>query len=397
MEKKIEAINVTEAMKSLAWNRLLLKYIGIWPLEISYIHFLLYFFYLFLHNLLSIIELRNGKNDFEANMEFFTENVLHLMVLTKVLMCWLNRESLGRLLAEVQNNFNVDKYNTFEKRFIFMKYSRLAKYYFLVALTTMICTTVTYYIHALLPNVQMVIKNSSLSYKPPYKTETIVDIYDIRIYVCLCIYQVLLVPTIILGYVGFDCLFANLAFHITAQFGILSCMLREILDDSKTFQCNIRELVLRHYKLIRQAKSLEDNYNVIILQQLMGSTFQLCASGYNTLLGSVNSQALTVMVFNFYAMNTLSTLITYCYIGECLIQESLSLSNAIYRYEWYNVSPMNLKMINICLMRMKRPEQLTSGYRQLKNGVVRSPLFFILVFNDFLHVANEEILTINFR
>ncbi|XP_035733521.1 odorant receptor 10a-like [Vespa mandarinia] len=60
-------------------------------------------------------------------------------------------------------------------------------------------------------------------------------------------------------------------------------------------------------------------------------------------------------------MNTLSTLITYCYIGECLIQESLSLSNAIYRYEWYNVSPMNLKMVNICLMRMKRPEQLTSG------------------------------------
>ncbi|KAL2734675.1 odorant receptor 82a-like [Vespula maculifrons] len=177
---------------------------------------------------------------------------------------------------------------------------------------------------------------------------------------CL-IQEVFLVPTIILGYVGFDCLFANLAFHITAQFGVLSCMLREILDDSNGFRCNIKELVLRHYKLIRQAKILEDKYNVIIFQQLMGSTFQLCASGYNTLVGSVNSQTLTVMVFNFYASNTLCTLFTYCYIGECLIQESLSLNTAIYRYEWYNVSPINLKMVNICMLRMKKPEQLTSG------------------------------------
>lgn len=34
----------------------------------------------------------------------------------------------------------------------------------------------------------------------------------------------------------------------------------------------------------RQAETLEDNFNVLILQQLMGSTFQLCISGYNTLL-----------------------------------------------------------------------------------------------------------------
>ncbi|XP_043685248.1 odorant receptor 82a-like [Vespula pensylvanica] len=361
METKMEARDITEAMKSLVWNKYLLKYIGLWPLEISYAHFLFYFSYLFLHNAMTISELRNSKHDFEANMQFFTENVLHLMVLTKVAVCWVNRHTLGRLLAEVENNFVVDTYNTFEKKFIFMKYSRLAKYYLIAAVTTMICTTVCYYIHALLPNVEMAILNSSLGYKPPYKTDTFVDIHDIRIYICLCIYQVFLVPTIILGYVGFDCLFANLAFHITAQFGVLSCMLREILDDSNGFRCNIKELVLRHYKLIRQAKILEDKYNVIIFQQLMGSTFQLCASGYNTLVGSVNSQTLTVMVFNFYASNTLCTLFTYCYIGECLIQESLSLNTAIYRYEWYNVSPINLKMVNICMLRMKKPEQLTSG------------------------------------
>ncbi|XP_046837408.1 odorant receptor 63a-like [Vespa crabro] len=301
------------------------------------------------------------KYDFNYFLAIFSEVLLILMTLSKMTTCWINRQALGRLLVEIQNNFNVDKYNTFEKRFIFMKYSKLAKYYLLIAVTSMACGTVFYYLNELRLSVKMVIPNSSLTYKPPYKTETIVDIYDIKVYACFCIYQLFLLPAIILGYVGFDCLFANLAFHVTAQFGILCSMIKEILDDSDDFQRNIKELVLRHYKLIRQAKTLEDNFNTIILQQLMGTTFQLCASGYHTLLGSVSSEIFTVIVFNFYATNTMSTLFVYCYIGECLIQESSNLSNAFYRYEWYNVSATNLRMITICMLRMTIPEQLTSG------------------------------------
>ncbi|XP_035733502.1 odorant receptor 94a-like [Vespa mandarinia] len=361
MEKLLYAIDLTEAKKSLIWNRLLLKYVGIWPLEVSNALFLFFFIYLFLHCSLIFAELTRCKHDFDVYMVIFSEYILHLMTLIKITTCWKNRQALGRLLIEIQNNFIVDKYNTFEKRFIFMKYTKMAKYYVLVAVTTMTFSIAFYYFNALLLNIKMVRNNSSLSYNLPYKTRAIVDIRDIRVYIFLCIYQMLVVPSIILGFVGFDCLFANLAFHITAQFGILSSMLKEILDDSNTFQYNIKELLLRHYVLIRQAKTLEDNFNIIILQQLMGTTFQLCSSAYNTILDSVSKETLTLIIFCFYALSTLSTLFLYCYIGECLIQESLNLSNAIYRYEWYNMSPMNLKMVIICMLRMKRPEQLTSG------------------------------------
>nr|XP_050868546.1 uncharacterized protein LOC127072289 [Vespula vulgaris] len=274
-------------------------------------------------------------------MAIFTENVLLIMTLTKITMCWINRQSLRRLLIEVQDNFIVDNYNTFEKRFILMKYTKLAKYYFFIAVPTMTIAAAFYYIQELIPNVKMAMSNSSLSYKLPYKTRTIMDIRDVRIYICLCIYQFLVPPTIVLGFVGFDCLFTNLAFHITAQFGILSCTVGEVLDDSNGFKRNIRKLVFQHYKLIRQAETLEDNFNVIILQQLMGTTLQLCISGYNTLLSS-------------------------------------NLSNAFYRYEWYNVSPTNLKMVNICMLRMKKPQQLTSGK------------FFVLSLASFTDFAIQE-------
>ncbi|XP_046837410.1 uncharacterized protein LOC124432472 [Vespa crabro] len=326
MEKKIETIDVTEAMKSLLWNRLLLKYVGIWPLEISNALFLFFFIYLFLHCSLTFAELTHRKHSLGDIMSIFTENILLLMTLTKITTCWINRQSLGDLLIELEDNFIVDNYNTYEKRFIFMKYTKMAKYYFLIAVTSMSIAVGLYWINEMIPNVKIAIGNSSSSYKLPYKTRTIIDVGDIRVYICLCLYQTLVVPIITLGYVGFDCLFTNLAFHITAQFGILSCSIKEILDDSNGFQCNMKKLVLRHYKLIRQAETLEDNFNVLILQQLMGSTFQLCISGYNTLLDTVKKEGLTVVIFYSYAFCVMSTLFTYCYIGECLIQEVIEIN-----------------------------------------------------------------------
>ncbi|XP_043685244.1 odorant receptor 82a-like isoform X1 [Vespula pensylvanica] len=376
METKLEAIDVTEAMKSLLWNKQLLKYVGIWPLEISNALFFFFFFYLILHCSLTFAELTHRKHSLGDVMSIFTENILLLMTLTKITTCWLNRESLGHLLIELDDNFIVHNYNTLEKRFIFMKYTKLAKYYFLIAVTSMSVAVGLYYVNEMIPNVKIAIGNSSTGYKLPYKTRNIVDISDIRVYICLCLYQTLVVPVITLGYVGFDCLFTNLAFHITAQFGILSYTIKEILDDPNDFQCNMKKLVLRHYKLIRQAETLEDNFNVLILQQLMGSTFQLCISGYNTLLDSVKKEGLTVVIFYSYAFCVMSTLFTYCYIGECLIQESSSLSTAFYRYEWYNVSPLNLKMVKICMLRMRKPQQLTSGK------------FFVLSLASFTDIVN---------
>ncbi|XP_046837406.1 uncharacterized protein LOC124432469 [Vespa crabro] len=291
------------------------------------------------------------------------------MTLIKITTCWKNRQALGRLLAEIQNNFIADKYNTFEKRFIFIKYTKMAKYYVLVAVTTMTFSTVFYYINALLPNVKMVISNSSLSYKLPYKTRTIGDIRDIRIYIFLCIYQMLVVPSIVLGFVGFDCLFANLAFHIAAQFGILSSMLKEILDDSNAFQHNIKELLLRHYVLIRQAKTLEDNFNVIILQQLVSTTFQLCSSAYNTILDSVSKETLTLIVFCFYALSTLSTLFLYCYIGECLIREVIELINYIQGVLYYLIFEYKNVILSLSIIDYNFDVLWKQDITYLKKGV----------------------------
>lgn len=137
-------------MKSLLWNRQLLKYVGIWPFEISNGLFVFFFNLFFLQCLFTFAELVHGENDFEVNIAIFTENILLLITLTKITICWINRQSLRRLLVEIQNNFIVDKYNTYEKKFILMKYTNFAKYYFLITVPSMTIAAIFYYIQILI-------------------------------------------------------------------------------------------------------------------------------------------------------------------------------------------------------------------------------------------------------
>ncbi|KAK2574927.1 hypothetical protein KPH14_002617 [Odynerus spinipes] len=230
------------------------------------------------------------------------------------------------------------------------------------AVISMSMATGLYFVMNMLPNVQIVLaQNSSMDYRLPYKTRAIIGMEDTRIYACLCIYQLLVGPSITFGYVGFDCLFTNLALHITAQFGILSCKVKEILADPQGFQRGIWKLVFRHYQLISLAERLENDFNIVILQQLLGTTFHLCISGYHALTGSINGQGIKLLTFFLYGFCVISTLFFYCYIGECLIQESTKLGNAFYHYEWYDVSPVEMKQVYICMLRTKKPQQLTSG------------------------------------
>ncbi|XP_015182786.1 PREDICTED: odorant receptor 85f-like [Polistes dominula] len=123
----------------------------------------------------------------------------------------------------------------------------------------------------------------------------------------------------------------------------------------------MKKLINKHYRLISLVDILEDAFNLAILEHLIGTTFNLCISGYNTILRSSSGQILELFLFVVFSSIILSTLFVYCYIGECIIQESTNFAMALYEYEWYNISPIDLKMVLICMIRANRPLQLTSG------------------------------------
>ncbi|KAL2734711.1 odorant receptor 4-like [Vespula maculifrons] len=135
-------------------------------------------------------------------------------------------------------------------------------------------------------------ENNSMGYKLPYRTLEIMDLRDSRIYALICAYQIIFVPCIVLGYVGFDCMFVNLSIQVIAQFAILSYKVKTVLNSSENYHEGMKELVLRHYRLIRclliqsyiLTERLEHNFNFPIMQQLLGTTIHICISGYYVLM-----------------------------------------------------------------------------------------------------------------
>lgn len=97
--------------------------------------------------------------------------------------------------------------------------------------------------------------NSSLEYQLPYKTRTMVELNDITTYAFYCIYQWLIVVTMVSGYVGSDCLFASLALHVTGQLAILRCKVKEAFEDSNGYKRGMKKLVIKHHRLIKWVHS----------------------------------------------------------------------------------------------------------------------------------------------
>ncbi|KAI4475993.1 hypothetical protein M0804_013951 [Polistes exclamans] len=130
-------------------------------------------------------------------------------------------------------------------------------------------------------------------------------------------------------------------------------------------------------------KLLEDNNTYSLLNKDPTNKFEKMA---NNLITKLQNESIITeaMGKNLRSYNTVSPKLyglRKTHKKECNMRPvSMSLSNAFYRYEWYTISPNNLKMINICMLRMKKPQQLTSGK------------FFILSLTTFTDVSISFIL-----
>ncbi|KAL2734699.1 odorant receptor 4-like isoform X1 [Vespula maculifrons] len=246
------------------------------------------------------------------------------MTLTKVAITRLKREALRKLFTEIKQFSLTEKYETKQEKLTFLNYTKLPLYFLVIIAFSMGLAEVLYYVSRVVDGFQTAKQNSSIGYKLPYKTLEIMDLKDSRTYALICAYQILFVPCVVLGYVGFDYMFVNLSIQVIAQFAILSYKVKIILDNSKNCHDGMKELVLRHYRLIRLTEELENNFNIPIMQQLMGSTMHICISGYYVLTSS-----------NF--------------------------GKAIYDYEWYNLPATEARFFLICMIRTQKPQCLTSG------------------------------------
>ncbi|XP_043685247.1 odorant receptor 13a-like isoform X2 [Vespula pensylvanica] len=349
----------TNTKKAITWCKRLLGFSGVWPLEIRDSLFVPFLFYGCLYSFLGFLDLIEYIKDIRYVMTNVMENMLVVMTVTKFGICRIKYRSLSRFLTETENDYIVDNYKTEEERLIFMKYNKFSYIFIMTAFPSMTFLTIYYYFKNVIPNVLAVMANSSLEYKLPYKIKPLLKPYDAKSYAFGCIYEFLRITMVISGYTGTDCLLASTGFHLTGQLAVLKYRVKDVLNDTDGCRQGIRKMILRHHRLIRLADTLEDSFNIVICQQLLGTTIQICMTSYEVLSSLAVFEGIGILTFAIYVFILASTLFTYCYIGECLIDESTSLSEALYHCDWYELSTMDVKTICICMIRAKKPLRLT--------------------------------------
>nr|XP_050868538.1 uncharacterized protein LOC127072282 [Vespula vulgaris] len=320
-EDSIEELGIANVRKSFIWSSRFLKCMGIWPLKNYVPIFLFFFIYLSLHCSLTLAQLFWAPKTMENVVSNIAENIALTMTLTKITIARMNREALRKLFTEIEEYSLTQKYETKKEKLTFLNYTKLPPYFIIIIASSMALVEILYYTSRLIEGIQIAKENNSMGYKLPYRTLEIMDLRDSRIYALICAYQIIFVPCIVLGYVGFDCMFVNLSIQVIAQFAILSYKVKTVLNSSENYHEGMKELVLRHYRLIRLTEKLEHNFNFPIMQQLLGTTIHICISGYYVLMGKETKDNLKSFLFIVYVCSVTCTLFIYCFIGECFIQE----------------------------------------------------------------------------
>ncbi|XP_047370328.1 odorant receptor 10a-like isoform X5 [Vespa velutina] len=268
---------------------------------------------------------------------------------------------LAEFLQEIKVDLVPEKYKTDEEKIAFLNYNTFSLKLVKFSLATSTTSTSVYFLSVVASNIEIVVPNSSYGCIFPYKTPPLIEPTNLTIYVFLCLYQFLIILIIIFGYVGTDCLFISLVLHVSGVFSALSCKVKHVLENPDNRKRRIKKLILRHIRLLRLADSLESEFNLLILQQLMGSTLHLCLLGYDALVCIAAGEQRKLLAFVIIACRVLSTLLLYSYIGECLINESTSFGESFYHCKWYNISQEEIKLMHICMMRSSKQMELTVG------------------------------------
>ncbi|XP_017766938.1 PREDICTED: odorant receptor 13a-like [Eufriesea mexicana] len=147
-------------------------------------------------------------------------------------------------------------------------------------------------------------------------------------------------------YYCFDNLLCVINLHTAVQFRILQHRFANICNDNE--KCNeasgkpscttnkymkLRDYIQQHQSLIEFCKRLEDVFSSIVLGQVLLFSLLICLDGYLLLMeGAPRSRRI---IFAFHISGCMCQLLMFTYSCDCLIRDSMDVSNAAYESAWF--------------------------------------------------------------
>ncbi|XP_025159305.1 odorant receptor 4-like isoform X3 [Harpegnathos saltator] len=231
--------------------------------------------------------------------------------------------------------------------------------------------------------------NGTGSFVLPYRIRTFFDIASTRTYVLVYLY---LCPMFYnsICHMAAICLLVILVFHICGELSILSYRIKNVEAYSRdALVVRIRSFVQMHLKIIWMAKSVDNAFNMVLMSELFGLSVILIISMYQVLMNLDISELATCCTFIFFSVISIVMLYGCCLIGEQLTQQCISVLDACYQCNWYEM-PLNCKRnLLMCMIRSQVMLYLTAGkfYVFSLNGftdIIKTSLAYLSVLRTLL-------------
>ncbi|KAF7378718.1 hypothetical protein HZH66_015505 [Vespula vulgaris] len=249
--RMLSALDFRSTSKVIDLNKRTLNCAGIWPESIHEPVFIFFSVYLAVHCTMGVLSITDNMSDMEYIIGCIEEHMFNFMTLLKICICRIKSNSLAEFLKDIKVDLIPGRYKTDEEKIAFLNYNNFSLKFVKVTIVSCVIAATLYYLAGLAANIEMVVANSSYGYRLPYKSRSLIEPTNLIIYVCLCLYQFLLVLIIIFGYVGTDCLLISLVLHVSGLFSALSCKVKHVLNNPENRRSRIKKLILRHIRLIR--------------------------------------------------------------------------------------------------------------------------------------------------
>nr|XP_050847372.1 odorant receptor 13a-like [Vespula vulgaris] len=369
------------------WNLYTMKFIGIWPEERSFDRISSYkvligiAFIILFCTLPQSIMLCLDRDDFDMVMENLSvDNMNGTIAFIKMICFWSSGGQMKDLLSAMEEDWKEIPTKEDEKKMMKQaKFSRI-----LATRATFICyALIAVYAVKRCLSMRTDGRLLFLSSYFPYETMTS-PIFELT-FICQVIGSVYYTT----AYTTVDTFLAMLILHVCEQ---LSRLQNELIDlnssTRKDFQIKLSYIVKRHEHLNRFVDTIEDRFNVMLLFQILGCTFQLCIECFQGLLlmaGEVEEMPLVeIFFFGFYIFYVLLQLYLYCYVGERLWSESTEVARAAYECKWYDLLPNEARSLILIIRRSRSPLRLTAGKfctfnHELYSSVLKTSMGYLSV------------------
>ncbi|KAJ8675153.1 hypothetical protein QAD02_010939, partial [Eretmocerus hayati] len=181
-------------------------------------------------------------------------------------------------------------------------------------------------------------------------------------------------------FIGIDCLLISSTSHASGQLAAIGQNLRRLqpgrelihhkilLTANKDGKLMCRRcclclgcLIEWHARVLRYCKLIDETYNLLLLTEFMGSTFQFCFHSYSTILHSSRKNVIGFSSFFIYLILFNFRFYMYCNMCDKIAELGEKIKYSLYETEWYNFRAESVRSMMLCMLRANSPIKITAG------------------------------------